>query len=186
MPKPKAPRWTSRGDIPDIDPQTANDDQLELLDEDMLQLVDPSGLYTIDVGWYPAATRNGRFICRVIKANDWDRPADHVETASIKLVWKWLRQQIDEVTKCLGEVGTFTTRVGLFIYPRVASKSAKKSRSPRTPRIIPTYVRPVAPPAHIPQQLFSDRGQLHTTANPSTSNAMAIGLGEGLQLAHAA
>ena len=188
MPKPKAPRWTIRGELPDFDPQAAPDTQLELFDEDMIQLVDPTGTYTVDVGWYPAGTRNGHFICRVVRAEDWERPFEQIETPSIKTVWKWLRHQIDAVNTRLGETGAFTPNVGLFIYPTARKKphSKKRAKGPKTARVVPTYVRPTSTPAHNPTPLLSGEGPVPTTTNTSTSTAVAIGLGAELELAHAA
>src|SRR2546425_6809619 len=124
MPTPKAPRWTKRGTLPNVDPQTANEQQLELFDEDMLQLVHTSGTYTLDVGWYPAGSRNGRFICRLIRSEDWERPLQQVEASNIKFVWKWLKHQIPEVATTAGITGTFTAKIGLFLHRR-APKSRK-------------------------------------------------------------
>ena len=193
MPKPKAPRWTTRGDIPhELDPQTATDEQLELLDEDMLQMVDPAGTYTLDVGWYPAATRSGRFICRVVRSEDWDRPLDQLETPNIKIVWKWLKQQINDVVLRVGQSGTFNANVGLFIYLKVANASRRKKVRPgaRKPTVIPTFLRPTSLPASdstpLFDRLFSGQEPAPTTTNPSTSATMAVGLGAGLPIAHAA
>lgn len=189
MPKPQAPRWTKRGDIPrELNPQTATDEQLELLDEDMLQMVDPTGTYTLDVGWYPAATRSGRFICRVVRSEDWDRPLDQLETSNIKIAWKWLKQQINEVALRVGQTGTFTANVGLFIYMKVANTSRAKKMRPATlrPKVIPTFL--ITPPASNPMplfdRLFSGQGPAPTTT--STSAPMAWGFEAGVPLTHAA
>ena len=166
MPKPKAPRWTARGDIPrELNPQTATDEQLELLDEDMLQMVDPTGTYTLDVGWYPAATRSGRFICRAVRSEDWDRPFDQTETPNIKSVWKWLKQQIDEVNLRVGQIGSFTANVGLFVYGKAPSTSRAKKKKPaaRRPRVIQTFLMP-------PPRL----DQLFPGQELATSAAMAV------------
>src|SRR5712691_4501221 len=136
MPKPKAPGWTVRGDIPqEFDPQAATDEQLELLDEDMLQMVDPTGTYTLDVGWYPAATRSGRFICRVVRYEDWDRPIAQLETTNTKIVWKWLRQQINEVDMRVGQSGAFATTIGLFVPPPNTSRAKKMRPAARKPKV---------------------------------------------------
>ncbi len=176
MPKPKAPRWTVRGDIPrQLNPQTATDEQLELLDEDMLQMVDPTGTYTLDVGWYPAATRSGRFICRVVRSEDWDRPFDQTETPDIKIVWKWLKQQINEVDLRVGQAGTFTANIGLFVHQiGKTSRTKKKPSAVRRPRVIPTFLRPTFPLASNPMFL---QERASTTTTPSTSATMAVELG---------
>lgn len=187
MPRPKAPNWKTRGDIPDVDPQSARDDQLDLFDEDMLQMVDPTGIYTVDVGWYPAATRDGRFVCRVVRSDDWDRPLDQMETSNIKLIWKWLRREIGEINMRIGQAGGFTTRIGLFVYQTAARKAGSKRRAAtRGPTVVPTYLRPIAHTEQTPTPFFAGEGNLQTTTNPSTSAAMAVGLGAGLPLAHAA
>lgn len=191
MPKPKAPRWTVRGDIPqELNPQTAADEQLELLDEDMLQMVDPTGTYALDVGWYPAATRSGRFICRMVRSEDWDRPLDQLETPKIKIIWKWLKQQINEVNLRVGQTGMFTSNVGLFIYLKVAKTARAKKTRPavRRPKVIRTFLMtpPAGNPMPRPDRLFSGQGPAPMTTNPSTSAAMTVGLGAGLPLAHAA
>jgi hypothetical protein len=181
MPKPKAPRWTVRGDIPhELNPQTATDEQLELLDEDMLQMIDPTGTYTVDVGWYPAATRSGRFICRVVRSEDWDRPLDQLETPNIKIAWKWLKQQINEVDLRVGQTGTFTANVGLFIHQVARTSRAKKTRpAARKPRVIPTFLRPPS----LPSNLMPPFDRPFSTTNQSET--MAVGLPE-LPLANAA
>ena len=191
MPKPKAPRWTIRGDIlRELDPQTANDEQLELLDEDMLQMIDPTGTYALDVGWYPAATRSGQFICRVVRSDDWERPLDQLETPNIKVVWKWLKQQINEVGQRVGQTGVFAANVGLFIHITVAkTASAKKKRSAaRRPRVIPTFFMPTPTSETMPRldRLSSGQQSMPLTTNPSTGATMAVGLGAALPLAHAA
>lgn len=188
MPKPKAPRWTARGDIPrEIIPETATDEQMDLLDEDMLQMVDRTGIYTLDVGWYPAGTRSGRFVCRVVRCEDWDRPLDQVETSDTKIVWRWLKQQIDEVSLRVGQTGMFTDKVGLFIQLNVAKTSRAKKKRPaaRRLKVIQTFLTSISPPALV-DRLFSGQLPAPTTTNPSTSAPMAVRLGSGLPLANAA
>lgn len=191
MPRPKAPRWTVRGDMPhELDPQTATDEQLGLLDEDMLQMIDPTGSYTLDVGWYPAATRSGRFICRVVRSEDWDRPLAQLETPNMKIVWRWLKQQIDEIDLRVGQIGMFTDNVGLFVYLKVAKSARTKKMRPaaRKPKVIPTFLMTpsVSDPMPRLDRVYSGQGPAPMTTNPSTSATMAVGLGAGLPLAYAA
>ena len=191
MPIPKAPRWIARGEIPrELNPQIAADEQLELLDEDMLQMVDPTGTYALDVGWYPAATRGGRFICRVVRSDDWDRPLDQMETPEIKTVWKWLKQQINEVGLRLGQTGMFTPNVGLFVYLKVAKTARAKKMRPATrrPRVIRTFLMTSPASNLLPlfDRLFSGGGPAPITTIPSTSAPVTVGLGAGLPLEYAA
>lgn len=88
--------WTVRGQLPDVNPQTADEDQLELLDEDLLQIIDPTGAMTLDVGWYPAASRSGEFVCRAVVSDQWDEPVDELKTRSSKNVSEWLEKWIAE------------------------------------------------------------------------------------------
>ena len=47
--------------------------QLDALNEDLIQ-VEYDGDYRLDIGWYPEADENGKFIIQLICNNDWNKP----------------------------------------------------------------------------------------------------------------
>jgi hypothetical protein len=174
--------------MPDIDPQRANDEQLELFDEDLLQMVDPTGTYIIDVGWYPAGSREGHFVCRVVRSDDWEWPLHQIETSNAKLVWQWLKKQVAEVRDMVGATGSFATKVGFFLYRRPAKRSGKRKASGLKQQVVPTLMTAADQPANNPttvHRMFSERGPTPRTTNPSSNAAIAIKLPRLPELAHA-
>jgi hypothetical protein len=134
---PKVPkRWAVRGELPVANPEMPEAD-LELLDEDLVQITDPSGTYVVDVGWYPAGQRNGRFVCRIMRANDWERPVEQVELASLGDTRQWIKRSIEQVQWRLGRQGDFSKQVGVWIYRFLPGGRVKKTGKP-TKRAAPT------------------------------------------------
>lgn len=126
---PSVPKgWRVRGTLPKIDLAKASEAELDSLDEDLLHVVDRSGDYAIDVGWYPAASKDGRFICLVVRQDDWDTPLEQLETPNYEMVRRWLKQAVEEITRRVGEPGQFSTRIGVFVSPRkrVGTRKARK------------------------------------------------------------
>ena len=106
MPLPTVPNgWTGRGDLPDVEPRTASEEQLDALDEDLVQLVHSSGEFVLDVGWYPAASRSGRYICRAVIGQDWSAPLGELATQSRADVLQWLNDWYSRVADIFGEHG---------------------------------------------------------------------------------
>ncbi len=175
------PGWTSNGALPRVDIDNATPEALKLLDEDLLQLTDPSGAYTLDVGWYPAGDKSGRYIGQLIKSDEWDSPIEQVETTYQSIVQKWLNSRIADVQLKLGEFGAFTKRVGLFVYPniRMGNRAQRRAanRSQPKPKVIPTFLsrRPTAP-----NQTPSTSAL--RTLHANTSTALAVQLGAELRL----
>jgi len=119
--------WTVRGDLPKVDFSRATDSDLDLLDEDLLQVIDASRTYTLDVGWYPAASRAGQFVCRLIRSDNWESPLQQLETSNRETVRQWINQTVQEVQALVGQPGQFSDRIGLFIkIKRRAARSAPK------------------------------------------------------------
>jgi hypothetical protein len=136
-------RWTVRGELPNLDPLSAEEADLALLDEDLIQVSDPSGAYTIDVGWYPAAQRDGRFVCRIVRSSEWDSPIEQVETGSKDAVRQWLKRSVDTVQSLLGRQGEFSAQVGLFIYAKTTKTRRKQGRpTKRSVPVTPTIRSP--------------------------------------------
>lgn len=188
MPTPKAPAgWKKRGDMPNVDVRQAPEQDLDLFDEDMLQLVDPTGMHTIDVGWYPAGSRDGHYTCRLVRSDDWEWPLEQIETTDAKTVWQWLKRRVSDVNGRLGVTGSFTTQIGLFIYQR-RSKKTKGRRSITKKVIAPQIAISDIPPQNqprVPQQVSEPERQALMTTDITSNTAMAIKLPPLRELAHA-
>ncbi|QTF08841.1 hypothetical protein HC231_13685 [Brenneria izadpanahii] len=61
-------------ELSSIDFYKTIDEQLMVLDEDLLLLTFKSG-YIVDVGWYPAFEKDGRFVISEIIDGNWNEPA---------------------------------------------------------------------------------------------------------------
>jgi hypothetical protein len=139
---PKLPKhWTTRGDIPNVNARTATGDDWMALDEDMLQISDASGQYTIDVGWYPAGSPDGQFVGRIIAADDWERPLEKLETPDRDTLRGWLAHAIADVRSRLGQPGEFSNRVGVFLYARPRAGKVRPSPGQR-PKLVRKLVTP--------------------------------------------
>ena len=68
-----------------IDDGRAWVEQVDRLDEDLLQVAFP-GDVVLDLGWYPAFSREGQFQVRVIRHFDWDAPIFYAEVTSIDIL----------------------------------------------------------------------------------------------------
>ncbi|CRM49166.1 MULTISPECIES: hypothetical protein [Pseudomonas] len=68
---------------------SAIEDQVHNLKEDMLQVVYPDGLL-LDVGWFPSFDVKGHFQIKVVKNHDWDSPVLKFTAQSIRALIKQL------------------------------------------------------------------------------------------------
>ncbi|MDO9343634.1 hypothetical protein [Pseudomonas pergaminensis] len=62
--------------------ESAIEDQVHNLKEDMLQVEYPDG-FLLDVGWFPSFDAKGHFQIKVVKDYDWDSPILTLTTQSI-------------------------------------------------------------------------------------------------------
>ena len=69
----------------------------------MLQVVETSGTFTLDVGWYPSGSPEGKFICRTVLSSNWEDPVEELETRRPHVVMQWLQSWVDEIQARLGE-----------------------------------------------------------------------------------
>ena len=64
------------------------------LHEDLLQLSHGRTGLTIDLGWYPSHSPEGRYLLLLVKGGGWDRPLETMETRSktevIARIEKWV------------------------------------------------------------------------------------------------
>jgi hypothetical protein len=143
---PKVPhRWSVTGQLPKAPFDRIPEEDLDVLDEDLLQIVDSSRQYTLDVGWYPAGSRDGRFICRVVYGDRWDRPVEKMETKSSEGTRQWLKQALEKVRLLVGQEGQFSTRVGVFFYVGRARRATAREKPSRVDQYIaPHFVAPNA------------------------------------------
>ena len=164
---PKVPKgWTVRGNLPKVELDSATDIQLDLLDEDLVQVRDPSGSYALDVGWYPAASKNGQFVCRLVRADDWDSPVEQLETTNREVVRRWLKRGVEEIQTRIGTPGEFSARIGLFIFvKRGRNQKAAKAR-PKPLAISPTISSPT--------QTHRDARSSASTINSSTTTPWRV------------
>lgn len=56
----------------------------DYLQEDLAQLRNDERGLLVDVGWYPAGRREGRYAIAVLFENDWDRPVSRFMTTSFQ------------------------------------------------------------------------------------------------------
>lgn len=95
--------WTLRGDIPEFEPtESIGENTQDKLDEDLLQILDASRAFTLDVGWYPSANVQGKFLARAILDNRWDDPVEEFESRSAIAVVQWLQGWISEILVRIG------------------------------------------------------------------------------------
>lgn len=169
---PKVPKgWTVRGELPKSVPATAVESELDVLDEDLIQVVDPSNQYTLDVGWYPAASRTGQYICRLVRDDNWLSPIEQLETRNREIVRQWLIHGIEEIHARLGQPGEFSTRVGVFISRRIRSVAGRR-KMPRPPIARPLPLSPtISSPAHTGTRQGDSRP---TITSPSSTSPLRV------------
>ncbi len=95
--------WTVHGDLPEFDAERVDEQQLEQLDEDLLQLANAADDLVLDVGWYPAASRTGRFVCRAVQSSDWNAPLEEFETRDLADVQQWLSYWFEKASAIHGQ-----------------------------------------------------------------------------------
>jgi len=60
-------------------------EQIDKLNEDLLQVEYPGDIL-LDLGWYPASSRQGQFQVRVIRNFSWDAPIFYAEITKMKVL----------------------------------------------------------------------------------------------------
>lgn len=60
-------------------------EQIDTLNEDLLQIEYPGDIL-LDLGWYPACSRDGQFQVRVIRNFSWDAPIFYAEVTKMKVL----------------------------------------------------------------------------------------------------
>lgn len=95
--------WRVVGALPEISGDEISERDLDLLEEDLVQITDPDGAFTLDVGWYPASQANGEFVCRMVESNDWDMPLEEYSTRRLVDVAEWIHIAVSNVVDRLGE-----------------------------------------------------------------------------------
>jgi hypothetical protein len=60
-------------------------EQIDNLNEDLLQVEYP-GAILLDLGWYPACSRDGQFQVRVIRNFSWEAPIFYAEVTKINVL----------------------------------------------------------------------------------------------------
>lgn len=75
-----------------------NSSKMVYFDEDIVQISTPHGM-TIDVGWHPACSPKGKFICVIIKNKDWDHPTDEQHFKTWQEVRDWVNKWIEKLNK---------------------------------------------------------------------------------------
>jgi hypothetical protein len=120
--------WEGGGYIPRVTAEARTDDDLDSLTEDLVQISASNGDYIVDLGWYPDADENGRFVGRLIKACDWSSPVDKFATRDWQKALAWLRDAVEEVETLLGDarvVPIATTPVAVDFAARTSAAWAE-------------------------------------------------------------
>jgi len=88
--------WTIRGSLPAFDPaaKPLSPSQVLGLTEDLWRVTSPDETLVIDVGWYPQRDASGAFRGMVVVDQDWENPAEEIETTSLAEVRKWTDQAV--------------------------------------------------------------------------------------------
>ena len=86
--------WIVRGDLPLTSALEASVDELAHFDEDLLMVIAPFDGASLDVGWFPAARRDGNFVCRMVLDDEWERPIEWLITPSVTTVRHWVESSI--------------------------------------------------------------------------------------------
>jgi hypothetical protein len=68
-----------------LDDEQAWGEQIDSLNEDLLQVEYP-GDVLLDLGWYPACSRDGQFQVRVIRNFSWEAPIFYAEVTKINVL----------------------------------------------------------------------------------------------------
>lgn len=130
--------WTVRGALPEVDVDQLDEEGRDSLDEDLMQAIDPTGSYVLDVGWYPSGDLTGKFRCVLVSHGDWEAPTEVFESRNVGEVANWLTQSIAAIREAAGEPGRLLDElVALVLLPAPAALP----REPETLRLGP---RPTA------------------------------------------
>jgi hypothetical protein len=93
---PKLPEgWSAWGSLPSFDPACGglSEQQLFELSEDLWHATSPDGSKVLDVGWYPEATEDGEFQCRLVRNGDWEN-AGVFATRSVEDAVGWIQTNL--------------------------------------------------------------------------------------------
>jgi hypothetical protein len=91
---PKLPaEWKVTGSLPVVDLEDLTEEELDLLTEDLVQAT--YGKYLLDIGYYPEANADGRFVCSAheldaIGYDTWESPFSSLETRDVFEAYTWL------------------------------------------------------------------------------------------------
>lgn len=69
-------------DLDDVNPDLPLEQQIDLLKEDLVQITFRGGI-TVDAGWYPSFSPEGRFRIGVIRNGDWTVPLWEAEARDL-------------------------------------------------------------------------------------------------------
>lgn len=94
--------WTALGALPEKEPDQMPPEQaISDLDKDVCALISPHGSYTIDVAWEPATKSGfplpGKYICRLIKDRNWERPKEEWHYQRTDLMRKWFFETFNRI-----------------------------------------------------------------------------------------
>ena len=135
-------KWTMHGQLPALDFAAADEAARELFDEDIVRLVDASGDYMLDVGWYPAGQPDGKFVARAIIGDNWDEPVEEFETRSVAEIRSWLSNWVEAISATTGEPASMSE--GIVMLVEVFLKKEDEVR-PDATQVPADYSRPRYP-----------------------------------------
>ena len=78
---------------------SAIEDQVQILKEDMLQVEYPDG-FLLDAGWFPSFDAKGRFQIKIIKNHDWDSPISTFTAHSIDTLGELFLRAHSRLRQC--------------------------------------------------------------------------------------
>lgn len=108
--------WTQRGELPPVEFDRADESARTLFDEDIVQIVDPTGMLVLDVGWYPSENPEGHFICQLIHNDEWDEPIQEFITRSVAKAENWINGMIEAIEGEHGHEGQMEENAVLTVY----------------------------------------------------------------------
>jgi hypothetical protein len=135
--------WRVRGALPEFSGDDVGNQDLDALEEDLIQISDPQGAFTLDVGWYPAGQAIGQFVCRLVEARDWDVPLEEYSTKDLPEVAEWINTTAMQVAGRLGEPAELTQvpvrkarliQLAAQLAPSLEDQSTGKTAEPQGPR----------------------------------------------------
>lgn len=97
------PGWTVLGALPEKEPsQMDKREALSWLREDICVLIAPDSRFIIDVSWRAdqpkhAEPQAGRYLCRLVKDRNWDRPKEEWHFGQTDQMTKWFFDTYERV-----------------------------------------------------------------------------------------